>query len=246
MSTGIERVDDGPAGMTASRHTVVHDNELLRHTLYIRVLHWATAIFFLASLLTGLAIYTPWLFAWITPAFGGGPRTRLLHPWFSVAFVVFFAVQSVNWIAAMTWTSTDRTWLRNLKSYVRHTDTTAPEYVAFFNAGQKLYFWAIVVSSIVFVLTGVPMWFPEVFGRMAVAVSYVLHDVAMWVMLGGFIVHLYQSTIALPGTFRSMMRGTVSKRWAWTHHPAWYGEVTGRDPRADYERARQVAEERGN
>ena len=65
------------------------------------------------------------------------------------------------------------------------------------------------------------------------------------VMLGGFIVHLYQSTIALPGTFRSMMRGTVSKRWAWTHHPAWYGEVTGRDPRADYERARQAAEERG-
>jgi cytochrome b subunit of formate dehydrogenase len=31
-----------------------------------------------------------------------------------------------------------------------------------------------------------------------------------------------------------MTRGTVEKRWAWTHHPAWYRRATGRDPRADY------------
>jgi cytochrome b subunit of formate dehydrogenase len=33
------------------------------------------------------------------------------------------------------------------------------------------------------------------------------------------------------------MRGTVSDKWAWTHHPAWYRRATGRDPRADYQRA---------
>ena len=67
------------------------------------------------------------------------------------------------------------------------------------------------------------------------AVSYVLHDVAALLMLGGFIVHIYEGTAAQPGTFRAMTRGTVEKRWAWTHHPAWYRAVTGRDPRADYE-----------
>jgi cytochrome b subunit of formate dehydrogenase len=36
-----------------------------------------------------------------------------------------------------------------------------------------------------------------------------------------------------------MVRGTVEKRWAWTHHPAWYRAVTGRDPRVDYNAARQ-------
>jgi cytochrome b subunit of formate dehydrogenase len=25
----------------------------------------------------------------------------------------------------------------------------------------------------------------------------------------------------------------VSKEWAWTHHPAWYKAMTGRDPYAD-------------
>jgi cytochrome b subunit of formate dehydrogenase len=38
-----------------------------------------------------------------------------------------------------------------------------------------------------------------------------------------------------------MTRGTVERRWAWTHHPAWYRRATGRDPRADYEQARQRA-----
>lgn len=245
MTTKVARFDEGATRVAGPYgRTVVHADELLRHSLYTRLLHWAVAIFFILSLLTGLAVYTPWLFAWLSPFFGGGARTRELHPWFSIAFVVFFALQFVNWLAPMTWTKTDRLWLRNMKAYVTNKEAVEPEYVAFFNAGQKLYFWAIVVSSVVFVVTGVAMWFPDVFGRIPVAISYVLHDVAMWVMLGGFIVHLYQTTAAQPGTFQSMMRGTVSKRWAWTHHPAWYREVTGRDPRADYERARRAAEER--
>lgn len=245
MATRVERSEEG-APRIAGRYgrTVVYEDELLRHSLYTRFLHWAVAISFILSLLSGLAIYTPWLFALITPLLGGGPRTRELHPWFSVAFVAVFALQLVNWLAPMRWTRTDRVWLGNMKAYVTNEEVVAPEYVAFFNAGQKMYFWAIVISSVVFVVTGVPMWFPEAFGRIAVAVSYVLHDVAMWVMLGGFIVHVYEATAQQPGTFHSMMRGTVSKRWAWTHHPAWYREMTGRDPRADCERARRADQER--
>ncbi len=56
-------------------------------------------------------------------------------------------------------------------------------------------------------------------------------------MLGGFIVHVYESTAAVQGTFNSMTRGTVERRWAWTHHPAWYRRVSGRDPRADHDEA---------
>ncbi len=40
------------------------------------------------------------------------------------------------------------------------------------------------------------MWFPAIFGRIAVAVSYVLHDIAGLLMLGTFIVHLYEGTAA--------------------------------------------------
>ena len=218
--------------------TRVHAGELLRHPAYTRVVHWSAAIFFVLALLSGFAIYTPWLFHALAPLFGGGPMTRLLHPWFSLAFVVAFALQFFNWIAPMTWTPDDRRWLGHLKAYVTNADALEPEYVGFFNAGQKLYFWAIVASALVFLASGLPLWFPKTFGATVVAISYVLHDLAGLLMLVGFILHVYEATAAQPGTFQSMTRGTVEKRWAWTHHPAWYRAVTGRDPVADYEHAR--------
>ena len=39
-----------------------------------------------------------------------------------------------------------------------------------------------------------------------------------------------------------MTRGAVAEPWAWTFHPAWYREVTGRDPRDAYEKAREQTE----
>jgi len=239
MTTAVERVDEeGRVRVNAYGRTKVGQDELLRYPVYTRVLHWSVAFFFLLALLSGLAVYTPWLYRWLTPLFGGGPMTRLLHPWFSLGFVVFFGLQFLNWFPPMTWTPADSRWTRRIRAYVTNAETLEPQDVGFFNGGQKLYFWAIVVSTVLFVVSGFPMWFPEAFGRLAVAIGYVLHDIAALGMLVGLIVHVYESTAQHPGTFRAMTRGTVSKRWAWTHHPAWYRESTGRDPRADYERAR--------
>jgi formate dehydrogenase subunit gamma len=245
MTTSVERFDDkARREVNQYGRTVVHEGELLRHPVYTRLLHWSVAIFFILALLSGLAIYSPWLFRWLTPIFGGGPMTRLLHPWFSLLFTIFFVFQFLNWLSPMRWTGSDRKWLGRFKAYVTNTEKTEPEYVGFFNAGQKLYFWAIVGSSVVFLLTGLIMWFPEVFGRIPVAISYVLHDIAALVMLAGFIVHVYEGTSAQPGTFQAMTRGTVKEEWAWTHHPAWYADVTGRDPRKDYNRAVERQAER--
>src|SRR5439155_685475 len=90
--------------------TVVHENELLRHSVYTRVLHWTVAAFFVLALLSGFAIYTPWLYRWLTPLFGGGPQTRLLHPWFSLGFVLVFTLQVLNWLRPMTRGTVDQRW----------------------------------------------------------------------------------------------------------------------------------------
>ncbi len=238
MSGAIERLDERARQRVETfGRTVVHGGEMLRHPVYTRVLHWGVAICFVPALLSGLAIYSPWLYRALTPLFGGGPMTRLLHPWFSLGFVVFFALQFLNWLSPMTWNRDDRRWMKRIKSYVTNAEEVEPEYVDFFNAGQKLYFWAIVGSAAVFLLSGIPMWFPAIFGRIVVAISYVLHDLAGLVMLVGFIIHVYEGTASQPGTFNAMTRGTVERRWAWTHHPAWYRRVTGRDPRADHDQA---------
>jgi len=90
---------------------------------------------------------------------------------------------------------------------------------------------------------GIILWAgAPTFGRLTVAVSYVLHDISALIMLGGIFIHIYLSTFGEPGTFQAMTRGAVSEAWAWTFHPAWYKEVTGRDPRQAYEEARRQME----
>lgn len=212
---------------------------LLRHPVYTRVLHWLVAISFLLALVSGFAIYTPWLFRWLTPLFGGGPMTRLLHPWFSLAFVIVFVFQMLNWLRPMAWTKEDTRWIRRVRTYASNAEEVEPEWVGFFNGGQKAYFWVIVACALIFLITGIVIWFPLSFGRIAVSLSIVLHDIASLLMLGGFFLHIYESTFGQPGTFQSMTRGVVTRRWAWTHHPAWYRAVTGRNPREDFERAKQ-------
>lgn len=223
MSVTTKNLDEGARGAFARVGTTrVRPGELLRHPVYTRVLHWSVAIFFILSLLTGFAIYSPWLFHWITPVFGGGPRTRLLHPWFGLLFEVFFLFQFLNWVGPMAWKEADRRWLKRLRQYATNQEAIEPEDVGFFNAGQKLYFWLILVSGVLFLITGLLIWFDDVVGRWIVAVSYVIHDLAALVMLAGFIIHVYEGTAHQPGTFRSMIDGTVTESWARTHHPGWY------------------------
>ncbi len=245
MSASIERFDER-ARREADRvgHTVVHQGELLRHPVYTRMLHWLVAIAFILSLLSGFALYSPWLFRFLTPLFGGGPMTRLLHPWFGVFFDIFFMFQFLNWLTPMLWTEADARWLKRIKRYTTNEDNVEPADVGFFNGGQKLYFWAIVLSGLLFLITGLLMWFDNVVPRWIVAVSYVVHDLAALLMLAGFIIHFYEGTAAMPGTFRAMTNGTVTQKWAWTHHPAWYRDVTGRDPSEDLERERRRQSER--
>ena len=64
-----------------------------------------------------------------------------------------------------------------------------------------------------------------------------IHDISALIMLFGIFFHIYLSTFGEPGTIQAMTRGTVSEAWAWTHHPAWYKAVTGRDPRQAMEQA---------
>jgi formate dehydrogenase subunit gamma len=244
MSTAIDRFDDKARRTFDSiGRTEVHRGELLRHPVYTRVLHWTVALFFFLALFSGFGIYLPWLFRWFTPIFGGGALSREMHPWFGLAFVIFFSLQVLNWLKPMAWTKADTTWMRNIRKVISGEEKLEPPETGFFNAGQKVQFWEIVGGAIAYLVTGIIMWIgASVFGAIVVAVSYVIHDISALIMLGGIFIHIYLSTIGEPGTFHSMTRGAVSEAWAWTFHPAWFKQVTGRDPRQAYEEAKRKME----
>jgi formate dehydrogenase subunit gamma len=245
MVTSANRFEHRPNAIDRLGKTVVYVGELLRHPVYTRFLHWMVGIFFFLALLSGFGIYLPWIFRFFTPLFGGGAMTRLLHPWFGLAFVIFFGLQALNWWQVMTWMPSDSKWMKHIKEYVTRADAKESPETGFFNAGQKMMFWEIVVGSTAYVITGVVMWFPEIFGRVLVAISYVIHDISALIMLFGIFFHVYLSTFGEPGTIQAMTRGTVSEAWAWTNHPGWYKEVTGRDPFQDMEAEKDRLEREG-
>src|SRR5919109_2632253 len=119
--------------------TVVYQGEILRHGVYTRVVHWAVAIFFILALLSGFALFTPWLYAWLAPLFGSGPRARLLHPWFGIAFVLVMLLQLRGWLNDMRWHPSDRAWLRRIRSYITNEERVEADDVGKFNAGQKIW-----------------------------------------------------------------------------------------------------------
>src|SRR5205807_632253 len=88
----------------------------------------------------------------------GGALSRVMHPWFGLAFVFFFALQTLNWLTPMKWTPADSRWMRNIKNAVTGAEKLEPPDTGFFNAGQKAQFWEIVIGCIAFLITGIILW----------------------------------------------------------------------------------------
>ena len=81
--------------------------------------------------------------------------TRLLHPWFSLGFVVVLRAADPE-LARADDVDARRSPLDAANQDLRdqRQRQLEPEYVGFFNGGQKLYFWAIVASALVFLIVG--------------------------------------------------------------------------------------------
>ena len=92
--------------LVPNRHTLRDAWNVLLHDLHIRkgplpkakfngaqkLAYSGVIVMGVGSLLTGLAIFRPVQFAWLTALFGGYPAARFVHFWLTVGYVVFFVV----------------------------------------------------------------------------------------------------------------------------------------------------------
>jgi formate dehydrogenase subunit gamma len=201
---------------------------LVRHRLLSRRVHWSVALFFFLSLLSGLPIWTP-LFGWLAGFFGGLGVCRWLHPITGLLFFVSSVVMFFLWLGDMGLEPQDSAWLGpKALAYMRNEEPR--EDVGKYNGGQKLFFYAVALGAVGLLASGLVLWFPESVPSSLRIASALLHDVTFVLFAIAIVLHIYLGTAAVPGTFHSMTRGTVTKAWARHHHPRWYREVTGDDP----------------
>lgn len=192
-----------------------------------RFLHAVATVSFLYCFLSGVGIAFP-KFHWLLGALGGGEFARWFHPWAGVIFAVFALLMFLHWKKDMLLDADDRVWLFGIWNYVTNREELLPE-TGKYNAGQKMYFWAVVVAGgVVFTLSGIIIWLPQVFPILLVRLSVLVHELMFIAGGAGLLVHIYMGSLAMPGTVSAMISGEVTGPWAKSHHPKWYREKTGK------------------
>src|SRR5271165_2682271 len=201
-------------------------DDIVRYTADIRINHWTVAISFVLLALSGLALFHP-AFFWLANLFGGGPWTRILHPFIGVFMaVVFFLLGRKMW-QENKMLPRDWVWLRKFEDVVNNREENLPE-VGRYNGGQKLLFFTIVLCLVGLLLSGIVIWrsyFSAFFPIGVIRFASLLHALCGFVLICAIVVHIY-AAIWVKGSIRAMTRGGVTPGWAWKHHRAWYREVT--------------------
>lgn len=213
------------------RHgTDLREDEVVRYTLKERMAHWLAGLSYVYLLLTGLALFTPYLF-WLAYVLGGGGTIRFWHPWVGLVFFASIIWMQNLWGTDMKRTPQDKEWEKGLKDYVTNHDEKVPP-AGHFNSGQKQFYWAMFWAAIVLLVTGLVMWFPESIPRSAMWIRPIvvfLHVVAALVTIAAFLIHVYMGIFFVSGGFQGILWGRVPVSWAKMHHRLWYDKMVKND-----------------
>ena len=201
-----------------------------RYTGAARINHWITATSLVLLALSGLSLFHPRLF-FLSAIFGGGPSTRIIHPWIGVVLFFSFLGLFLRFWRANLWKREDSGWLAHGRDVLADHEERAPE-VGKYNAGQKLVFWSMSILIIVLIATGLVMWDQYFYAYTSIEQkrwAVLAHSITAIVIICVWIIHVY-SAIWVRGTIRAMTRGSVTGGWAWRHHRKWLRELVTRSP----------------
>lgn len=192
---------------------------------YDRILHWfmAGSFIFLAVsgiiLLLGrfllLPLVGPEAFAAIASASKEGHN--LFGPVFLVALVLF----GLRFAARNIFARYDVTWFAKGGGMLSGEHASA----GFFNAGEKLLFWSVVLGGVALSVSGVIMLLPDIGqSRELMQLLMLIHGITAVGLIAFTFGHMYLATLGVPGSLSAMNTGKVDAEWAQAHHDRWYRE----------------------
>jgi formate dehydrogenase subunit gamma len=199
-----------------------HTQEMVKVTDGLeRVMHWMLAGSCLLCLFTGLGfMFQTWSF--IPTLVGGYYAAKYIHMFSGVVFGFALIYDFFMWKKYCIFEADDAKWIINGGGYLWPTNNLPPVYK--YNAGQKAFFWCVVLFGVLIVLTGVMMWNALVFPNVIARWAFALHALSAMVIGSFFVVHLYLGTIGNPGTASAMFTGKCTRAWCETHCPRWLEE----------------------
>lgn len=180
-----------------------------------RIFHWATMIVFLIVMITGMM-----------QVFGGPDQQHVgpFHGHLGAVLLILLLIDLVIWSKDALFKDYDLMWFKSAGGYLSRSKSHLP--AGRFNAGQKMYFWLMLLSIIALVVSWVLM---EQGGHgphsPAVRQSFwwSVHGLVGCFSAAMVIGHAYISIMANPQTARVLWDGTVCRRYAEEHHSRWEG-----------------------
>jgi formate dehydrogenase subunit gamma len=196
-----------------------------------RVLHWVHLVAFSILFLTGLVLFIPAL-----GFLAQDSVTRVIHRIAAVIFIIAPLIYiPLNWKStkdglklAFTWGRGDLGWLKAAPRHYFLGDEKVMPPQGRMNAGQKLWWFTALIFGLVFVITGLIMWFAKTSAPPAVLQWMVLlHDIAFIVSAPLLFTHIYLGLIhpLMTEAWKSIYKGTVTADYAKSHYGKWYEDV---------------------
>ena len=199
--------------------------DIPRYNAGERVNHWVVAISFVLLALSGLAFFHPSMF-FLTNLFGGGPWTRILHPYIGWVMTIGFVLMVFRFWRLNIIKPHNVQWLKEVPQMLKDEHHHMPEQDKY-NGGQKVLFWLLCLCMLGLVVSGLLMWRSWwVLPVELIRAGVVLHALSAFGLFALILAHVY-AAIWTRGTLRAMIYGTVNRAWAKYHHPLWYREMTG-------------------
>ena len=198
----------------------------------IRILHWIHSGAFVLLFLTGLILFIPGLGFLAEDGY-----TRIIHRVGAVIFIVIPIIYLIINPAAVgkglkkafTWGSEDMGWLKAAPAYYFLGKEGDMPPQGEMNTGQKLWWLMTIVFGIIFVITGLIMWFAKTTAAPGLLQWMTfIHDVAFIVTGAMFLLHIYLGVFhpMMTEAWSSITGGKISEEYAKKHHAKWYAEVT--------------------
>ncbi len=198
-----------------------------RWTFGERFLHWYTAVMFIIMGVSGLSLLLGRVA--LIPIFGHAVMSgwlgaaKVIHNYCGPLLLVGIFLEFVIWARHNIPKKLDLEWLKRLGGQLGTGPRPHTEKI---NAGEKAWFWAMVLFGIGVGVTGVLLDFP-IWGqtRFTMQISHVIHAVVAVLFVSLSFGHIYMGTLGVEGVFESMWTGYVDAVWAQQNHDLWYEEM---------------------
>ncbi|NOQ81604.1 MAG: formate dehydrogenase subunit gamma [Methylophaga sp.] len=197
-----------------------------RWTLKERRMHWVTVGLFIILGITGLSLLYGRLV--LIPLLGHhgfasyAEIAKWIHNILGPVFMVGLLSMIFNWFKLNFFNKIDLQWMKEFGGMIGDKHPSAEKL----NAGEKMWFWSLVVMGLALCLTGLVLDFPNFDQqREVMQISHLIHVITALGLVAFSFGHIYIATIGTEGALEGMVTGHVDTSWAQQHHDLWLKEI---------------------